>query len=187
MKTKKPRKESNENFFLNTDILSQKANLFDMEPTFSTWVKWNNRTELPNLSYPGIYALAIIEVDIAGTPFSWTIETVYVGMTNAKGGLKSRLNQFDNTVKGGDGHGGGHRVRFKHPDYVALTSKLFVSTCPFLCDVTSESLKDLRIMGEVAKQEYECFAKFIERFGRLPEFNDKKRSPKKLVTNEKDG
>jgi hypothetical protein len=34
-------------------------------------------------------------------------------------------------------------------------------------------------MGEVAKYEYECFALFAEKFGHLPEFNDKKRSPKK--------
>jgi hypothetical protein len=34
-------------------------------------------------------------------------------------------------------------------------------------------------MGNVVKQEYECFAVFVEKFGKLPEFNDKKRSPKK--------
>jgi len=38
---------------------------------------------------------------------------------------------------------------------------------------------DLRKMGEVAMAEYECFARFAEKFGRVPEFNDKKRSPKR--------
>jgi hypothetical protein len=150
-----------------------------MKHSFSTWVKWSDRTELPNLSNPGVYALAISKVDISGTPFSWTPEIAYIGMTNAKGGLKSRLNQFDTTIKGGDGHGGGHRVRFKHPDYSALIHKLYVAICPFRCDVTSEDPKDLRITGEVARYEYECFAIFAEKFGCLPEFNDKKRSPKK--------
>lgn len=150
-----------------------------MEPTFLSWFNWSNRTRLPDLSYPGVYALAISDINISEKPFAWTPEIVYIGMTNAKGGLKSRLGQFDNTIKGGDGDGGGNRVRFKHPDYSALTAKLYVAACPFKCDVTSEDPIDLRVMGEVARQEYECFAIFAERFRHLPEFNDKKRSPKK--------
>lgn len=34
-------------------------------------------------------------------------------------------------------------------------------------------------MGRVARFEYECMAEYASRFGRLPEFNDMKRSPKK--------
>jgi hypothetical protein len=30
-------------------------------------------------------------------------------------------------------------------------------------------------MGEVARFEYVCFAHFVERFGRLPEFNNNKK------------
>ncbi len=74
---------------------------------------------------------------------------------------------------------GGGRVRFKHPDYAKLTPRLYVSVCPYECDVTSNDPDDLRIMGDVEKCEYECFGVFAERFGLLPEFNDKKRSPKK--------
>jgi hypothetical protein len=125
-----------------------------------------------------VYALAISENDIAGEPFSWRQEIVYFGMTNAKGGLKSRLKQFDDTIRGGSGHGGGHRVRFKHRDYGRLAARLFVSVWPFICDVGSFDPADLRIMGEVAKSEYECLARFADEFGCLPEFNDKKRSPK---------
>jgi hypothetical protein len=36
-------------------------------------------------------------------------------------------------------------------------------------------------MGEVARQEYECFAGYVESFDMLPEFNDKQRSPKKWM------
>jgi hypothetical protein len=57
-----------------------------MESTFSNWVHWRNRTKLPDLSNPGVYALAICEFDISGNPFSWTPEIVYIGMTNAKEG-----------------------------------------------------------------------------------------------------
>ena len=150
-----------------------------MNIAFSQWARWINRTGLAGLSYPGVYTLAISPTDISGTPFSWCPEIIYVGMTNSRGGLKSRLQQFDNTIKGGDGHGGGHRVRFKHSVYAKLTPRLYVSVCPYECDVTSTEPNELCITGDVVKCEYECFALFAERFGRLPEFNDKKRSPKK--------
>ena len=150
-----------------------------MKTTFTNWTHWKDRQRLPDLSYPGVYAIAIAKTDISGTPFSWIPEIVYVGMTNAKGGLKSRLGQFDNTIKGKRGHGGGKRVRFKHKEYKTLSSKSYVSVCAFNCDVEAMDPHNLRIMGEVTKYEYECFALFVEKFGQLPEFNDKQRSPKK--------
>jgi hypothetical protein len=116
---------------------------------------------------------------MSGIPFSWCADIVYVGMTNARGGLKSRLQQFDNTIRGREGHGGGRRVRHKHPDYERLSPRLYVSVCPRECDVKSNRPADLRIMGCVAKHEYECLAAFVETFERLPEFNNRKRSPKK--------
>ena len=77
-------------------------------------VHWANRKELSNLSFPGVYVLAITRDDVSHTPFSWIPEIVYAGMTNAKGGSSNReLARLDDTVKGGDGHGGGHRVRFR--------------------------------------------------------------------------
>ncbi len=150
-----------------------------MNPKFTEWAHWRDRAQLADLSYPGVYALAITQEDLSGIQFSWMPQIVYVGMTNAKGGLKSRLGQFENTIKGGNGHGGAHRVRFKHTDYAKLTARLYVAVCTFPCDVTSDEPYELRVMGEVAKHEYECFAIFREKFGFLPEFNDKKRSPKK--------
>lgn len=150
-----------------------------MNKAFSPWESWAKRTALAGINYPGVYAIAISPIDIASTAFSWRPEIIYVGMTNAKGGLKSRLQQFENTIKGGDGHGGGYRVRFKHSNYANLNVQLYVSVCPWDCDVMSNDPANLRIMGEVAKHEYECFALFVEAFGNLPEFNDKKKSPKK--------
>ena len=151
----------------------------DMMTLFSQWIKWTKRNDLLQLQYPGVYAIALSDKNIDGKPFSWRLEIIYVGMTNAKGGLKSRLQQFDNTIKGKEGHGGGRRVRFKYPNYEDLAPQLYVSVCPYECNVESKDPTDLRIMGEVAKQEYECFAIFAETFNQLPEFNDKKRSPKK--------
>lgn len=147
---------------------------------FSPWAKWKQRAVLSGLQYPGIYALTISRVDIADTDFMWRKEIIYIGMTNSKGGLKSRLNQFENTIIGRDGHGGAHRVRFKHPDYDRLSPRLYVSVWPVECDVNSGDPDDLRAMGDVAKLEYECFALYSEKFNCLPEFNDMKRSPKKV-------
>jgi hypothetical protein len=151
----------------------------DMTKAFSDWESWTNRVALADLAHPGVYALAISSAAISGTAFSWRPEVVYIGMTNSKGGLKSQIQQFDNTIKGGYGHGGAFRVLFKHADYATLKSKLYVSVCSWDCDVTLNDSANLRIMGEVAKHECVCFSLFVEKFGQLPQFNDKKRSPKK--------
>ena len=108
-------------------------------------------------------------------------------MTNSKGGLKSRLQQFDNTIYGKTGHGGADRFRYKYQNYQDIVNKLYVSVCTFVCDVESNEAKDWRIMGEVAQLEYKCIAKYIEIFHELPEFNDKKKSVKYSLTNKNRG
>ncbi len=144
------------------------------ERIFSAWKRWFNRNSLEGVKYPGVYCLAISDVELSGQEFKWIKEITYVGMTNSQGGLKSRLKQFDNTT----GHGGADRFRYKHQIYNNLVNQLYVSVCPFYCDVKSNRPDDLRIMGEVAKFEYDCMATYVEKFGHLPEFNDKRRSPK---------
>jgi hypothetical protein len=153
-----------------------------MYKKFSNWMRWHERNKLGGaMKYPGVYVIALSEKDIASTPFKWCQNIIYIGMTNSKGGLKSRLQQFENTIKGMEGHGGAARVRFKHRDYSALVSTMFVSVSHTECDVTSNKPSDLRLMGKVVQQEYECLAIFVEMFKKgLPEFNDKKKSPKKL-------
>lgn len=146
---------------------------------FSAWVPWASRGTLLDLAQPGIYAIAISGGDLTGAPFSWLEQVAYIGMTNSQGGLGQRLRQFDRTIRGGEGHGGAQRFRFKHPVVAELEPLLFVAVRPFPCDVSSNSAEDLRVMGQVAAHEYECFAEFVEIHGRLPEFNDKARSPKK--------
>jgi hypothetical protein len=152
-----------------------------MTKSFSKWTRWVERNQLPGIKYPGVYAIALADENIASTPFAWREEIIYVGVTISKGGLKSRLQQFDNTINGKEGHGGAVRVRFKHRDYNALVSRLFVSVNYTECDAKPNLPKpsDLRLMGLVLQQEYECFAVFTEKFKRWPEFNNKKESRKK--------
>ena len=109
----------------------------------------------------------------------------------SKKGLKGRLKQFENTMRGKTGHGGARRFRntkeYQDPKTIDknLFSKLYVSVAPFGSQVINDdnSPEVLRIMGEVAKPEYECFALYRENtgtppYGPLPEYNDKKKSEK---------
>jgi len=147
---------------------------------FSNWIKWSDRNKLNDLQYPGVYAIAKNEHNIDNNSFAWIREIIYVGMTNSKKGIKNRLRQFDKTIFGKEGHhGGAKRVRYKYQDYGKLIKCLYVAIRPFKCDVSSNKEKDLLIMGKVAEYEYICFAEYVKRFSMLPEFNDKKRSPKK--------
>lgn len=147
---------------------------------FSNWIKWSDRNKLSNLQYPGVYAISYNEHDVNNNSFDWIREIIYTGMTNSKKGIKNRLKQFDNTILGKqDQHGGAKRVRYKYNNYDKLIKYLYVAVCPFKCDVTSNKEKDLLIMGKVAEYEYIYFAEYVKRFGMLPEFNDKKRLPKK--------
>ena len=145
---------------------------------WSKWVKWSDRKTLTGINYPGVYAIVVSDDKIDGTSFKCIPEIAYFGMTNSKGGLRSRLKQFDNTISGKDGHGGARRFRKKYPKYDSLIKRLYVAIRPFECDSSSILPKDLLIKGKVAEYEYICFAEYVKKFGQLPEFNDMKRSPK---------
>lgn len=149
-----------------------------IELNFSKWHRWVNRNRIANINYPGVYAIAISK-NKEHHDFSWD-EIIYIGMTNSGNGLKGRLQQFDDVIKSGEGtHGGASRVYFKYRKYELLEPDLYVAIQPIKCDVKSNKPDDLRKMGDVAKLEYDCLADFVELHGHLPEFNDKKRSPKK--------
>lgn len=152
------------------------------ERKFSAWKKWENRDDLTKIDLPGVYIISHSEENIENRKFGLRRDIIYIGMTNAANGLKGRLKQFDNTIAGKRGHGGADRVRYKHKEYKKLIKHLYVAVAPFNADVTSNRPKDLQTMGDVAKFEYQCFAYFVKEYGQLPEFNDKKRSPKYSLT-----
>lgn len=153
-----------------------------IESRFSKWVPWTARYELPNMDCPGVYAIAYSTRNLSGRPFRWSSAVIYVGMTNSAGGLRARLRQFDNTMQHKEGHGGAQRVRRKHRHYATFCRRAFVAVMACRCSPKSNSPKDIRKMGDVARSEYHCIAEFAERFGNLPEFNDKQRSPKLTLT-----
>ena len=152
------------------------------EERFTEWYGWDRRENATEIRSPGIYVCAVSKNDISDNQFSWLSEVIYIGMTNSIAGLKGRLKQFDNTIVGKRGHGGADRVRYKYRNYQELVSQLYVAIAPFECNVKSNKLSDLRVMGEVTKFEYDCFAHYVELFEALPEFNNKKESPKYSLT-----
>ena len=152
------------------------------EAKFSKWVPWERRDELKNIHFPGVYIIRISKRNISGRAFSWHKEIAYIGMTNGVSGLKGRLKAFDNTIRGKRGHGGADRFRYKHQNYSELTEMLFVSVASFKADVASNLPKDLLVMGNVAKFEYQCFAEYVNTHGELPEFNNKKEPKKYSLT-----
>lgn len=153
-----------------------------LQKKFSKWTKWLERDKLDGIKFPGVYCIAISEEDISNNDFDWSEKINYIGMTNAVSGLKGRLKQFDNTIRGKTDHGGADRFRYEYRDYENLIKKLYVSVKYFECDVKSNLPKDLLVMGDVAKHEFECFAEFVKRFKRLPKFNDKQNTKKFSLT-----
>jgi hypothetical protein len=150
---------------------------------FTPWARWFNRRVLPELQYPGVYVVARAARSLDGRRFSWRNEIVYVGMTNAKGGLRARLQQLDDTMAGKRvSHGGADRIRFRYRHYERFAGGFVVAVCAVPCDVTTSRPRDLLKMGDVAKLEYECLAAYVRRIGRLPEFNDKAKARKYSLT-----
>lgn len=152
---------------------------------FSKWVKWTDRNGLEGINKIGIYSIAVTESDISDSPFQLLREIEYFGMTNSKGGLKSRLQQFDNTLKERLQHGGADRFKRKYFEmygkefYNHIIQNVFVAIWWFNCTSPDEhNYEDLQIMGEVAKSEYDCIAEYLKLHTVLPKFNDKKSSKK---------
>ena len=141
------------------------------EKHFSVWTRWCDRDECVGLDQPGVYAIALRPSQTAKRRFSWSKDIVYIGMTNSLGGLAARLRQFDRTMAGKLSHGGADRMLFEHPNYSRFSRQAYVAVAPFKCDPGSRLPGDLRVMGDVARFEFLCFAEFAAKFGDLPAFN----------------
>ena len=143
---------------------------------FTKWVKWGNRNELANIGLPGVYVFAMSRRDISGTEFSWSRDVIYIGMSNAKAGIKARLKQFDNSIKGKRGHSGGIKIRRDHKNYKRLVSEFFVSIAPFTDKVNARPREDEKIIKRtlITKIEHDFLAQYFSNFRRLPTYNGKR-------------
>ena len=68
-----------------------------------TWVKWENRFNVKDNQFPGVYVVAKTKNQVEGKKVD-IHDIYYVGMTTSRAGLIGRLNQFDSGIKRGYGH-----------------------------------------------------------------------------------
>ena len=142
------------------------------ELKFINWFKWENRTIIPNIQYPGVYLIAITNGNIENTYPKWQ-DVDYIGMSNSRGGLNSRWNQFNRSIRGKDGHSGGKTIYESLGDYSSWNMNLYVASMSMKCNTENPSNNDYIKMGLVAFFEYEAFALYYSETGGHPKFNKK--------------
>lgn len=130
-----------------------------MKLKWSERVNWADRNSIPMIGKPGVYTIYLND------------EVIYIGMSVARGGLKSRLQQLDKSLRSKWGHSGGNKMVKELGD---CREKLSVVVMTVDCDPASNTPDDLRKMGHVAFLEYEAFAQYVETTGnKRPRFNSK--------------
>lgn len=148
---------------------------------FTKWQRFSDVGAKVISEEKGIYAFAISSTDFSNRVFHIDEKAiVYFGMTNSKGGLQSRLSQFRSALFGnGKKHSGALKLRREHSENsVKLKECLYFSVCEYKAPTNQSGVDELLLMGEVAKAEYVAFAAYFKKYGRLPKYNDMKRSPK---------
>lgn len=134
--------------------------------------------ESADLRYPGVYLLA----HSAGATFQGSAikasDVLYIGMSNAEGGVRARLNQFKKGIEKNDHHSGAMRFFREHgggkPFADAKTRKrLYFASLTFECESNKALARpdDLRLMGHINCIEYYAIAHVAELTGKNPPLN----------------
>jgi hypothetical protein len=145
--------------------------------------KWQplfgNFKEIENGKYPGVYLIAWTEKNLTGQEIELE-DIFYVGMSNARKGLLSRLKQFIDGVEKNNGHSAGMRFFKEYSNNVSLSKmqtgkRFYIVTSTFECDVNKKTrtANDLKVMGDICRLEYYLLAAIKERIGKEPELNKK--------------
>lgn len=134
---------------------------------------------MENSEFPGVYLLAYTEKNLEDTAVNIK-DVFYVGMSNSKGGVFQRLNQFIKGIEKCDLHSAAVRFFREYANNTpfsrtGINKKFYVIFLSIPCKVNKEerSAEDLRKMGEVAKFEYDVLAYIKEKLGKEPELNKK--------------
>jgi len=129
------------------------------------------------VTFPGVYVLAYSGNNLCGKRIDLR-DVLYVGMTNARGGIRQRLKQFVCGIEKNTSHSAGRRFFTENsnatPHSLVGTRKKFFYACVEIhCNVNKSQRKasDLRKMGDVAKLEYSVLALVKEKVGREPDLN----------------
>jgi hypothetical protein len=124
---------------------------------------------------PGVYVISWSKIDLNNKCVTCE-EVYYIGMSNAKAGVRGRLKQFWNGITNGVGHSAGNRWKENNGKYNPKDKKKFYfSYILYKCIVNKKDRtpNDLRIMGNVTKLEYELMALYKENMDKEPKGNKK--------------
>jgi hypothetical protein len=145
--------------------------------------KWKplleNYKNIEDGNYPGIYLLAFTDKNLEGELVKPT-DIYYVGMSNARKGLTSRVKQFLNGIEKNGSHSAGMRFYKENSNGIAFSEcnhlgRFFIVSSTFKCDVhkLTRTPSDLRIMGDICRLEYEIIAHIKEATNEEPKLNKK--------------
>jgi len=139
------------------------------------WTELTNPIKDIKKKDPGVYLISWDEKELEGEKVLLK-DVYYIGMTNSKGGVKSRLKQFWNGITKGRSHSGGNRWYKENGEYKSSDNKKFYyAYVQIECEVdkSKRKPKHLRKMGDVAKLEYELMALYKQKTGKEPKGNKK--------------
>ena len=126
--------------------------------------KWQplleNHKNIEDGDYPGIYLLAFTDKNLEGEIVKPS-DIFYVGMSNARKGITSRIKQFINGIEKNGSHSAGMRFYVENSKGTAFSKcnhpeKFYRVSLAFPCDVnkSTRTPKDLQIMGNICQLEY---------------------------------
>jgi len=131
----------------------------------------------PNLRFPGVYLLAYTGKNLNGQKIDER-NILYVGMSNAQGGVRSRLIQFRNGLEKYDNHSGAMRFYREYQGNKPFSllkgkRKFFYVALSVECISEKSRLtaQDFRELGHVTCLEYYAIARIKEKAGRPPPLN----------------
>lgn len=145
--------------------------------------KWKplleNYKDIEDGNYPGIYLLAFTDKNLEGEIVKPS-EIFYIGMSNARKGLTSRVKQFLNGIEKNGSHSAGMRFYKENSKGIAFSEcshlkKFYIVSSTFKCNVNklTRTPNDLRIMGDICKLEYHLLAHIKEVTNAEPKLNKK--------------
>jgi hypothetical protein len=145
--------------------------------------KWKplleNCKNIEDGNYPGIYLLAFTDRNLEGEIVKPS-DIFYVGMSNARKGLTSRVQQFINGIEKNGSHSAGMRFFKENSKGIAFSQcnhleKFYIVSSTFKCDVNklTRTPNDLRIMGDICRLEYYLLAHIKEVTNAEPNLNKK--------------
>ena len=138
-----------------------------------------NYQNIENGNYPGIYLLAFTDKNLDNQKVE-PGDIFYVGMSNARKGVKSRVKQFLNGIEKNGSHSAGMRFYKENSKGIAYSNcnhleKFYIVSSTFKCDVDKRTRtpNDLKIMGDICKLEYYLLAYIKELTNAEPKLNKK--------------